>query len=287
MADETQTAIDTSAEVATKAIDAVGETAKEVPAVAVKASKRTTAKVAQTTKRQAKATRSAVKTARRAKPRRAAKAAGARKPAAQERIQTVTKNTNNWFAGFNAIPATGSFQTLFADAGERGQEAVKRSQKAIEELTEVSKANVEALVDAGKIAVEGARSLGQDVVETSREGVEKAADAVRALAEAKSASEFIQLQSEFARAQFDRFVAESSRLTETFVKLAGEAIQPIQTRATLNAERINKLVADASPPPDQAMTDGRPPLSPGGRLFFGHEPHPAALLGVRRLPYLR
>ena len=244
MANETQTAIDTSAEVATKAIEAAGDVAKEVPVVAVKTSKRTTAKVARATKRQAKATRSAVKTARRAKPRRAAKVAGARKPAAaQERIETVTKNTNNWFAGFNAIPATGSFQTLFADAGERGQDAVKRSQKAIEELTEVSKANVEALVDAGKIAVEGARSIGQDVVETSREGVEKAADAVRALAEANSASEFIQLQSEFARAQFDRFVAESSRLTETFVKLAGEAIQPIQTRATLNAERINKLVA--------------------------------------------
>lgn len=243
MADETQTAIDTSAEVATKAIEAAGDVAKEVPAGAVKTSKRTSAKVARATKRQAKATRSTVKTARRAKPRRVAKAAGARKPAAQERIETMTKNTNNWFAGFNAIPATGSFQTLFADAGERGQEAVKRSQKAIEELTEVSKGNVEAIVDAGKIAVEGARSLGQDVVETSREGVEKAADAVRALAEAKSASEFLQLQSEFARAQFDRFVAESSRLTETFVKLAGEAIQPIQTRATLNAERINKLVA--------------------------------------------
>jgi phasin family protein len=243
MADETQTAIDTSAEVATKAIDAAGEVAKEVPAVAVKTSKRTIAKAARATKDQAKATRSAVKTARRAKPRRAAKAAGARKPAAQERIETVTKNTNNWFAGFNALPNTGSFQTLFSDAGERGQEAVKRSQKAIEELTEVSKGNVEALVDAGKIAVEGARSLGQDVVETGREGIEQAADAVRALTEAKSASEFIQLQSEFARAQFDRFVAESSRLTETFVKLAGEAIQPIQTRATLNAERINKLVA--------------------------------------------
>ena len=243
MADETQKAIDTSAEVATKAIEAAGEVAKEVPAVAVKTSKRATGKVARATKRQAKTTRSAVKTTRRAKPRRAAKAAGARKPAAQERIETVTKNTNNWFAGFNAIPNSGSFQTLFADAGERGQEVARRSQKAIEELTEVSRANVEALVDAGKIAVEGARSIGQDVVETGREGVEQAADAVRALAEAKSASEFIQLQSEFARAQFDRFVTESSRLTETFVKLAGEAIQPIQTRATLNAERINKLVA--------------------------------------------
>ncbi|HEX6408979.1 MAG TPA: phasin family protein [Sphingomicrobium sp.] len=243
MADEAQTVIEATAGAATQAIEAAGEAAKETTAAAVKTSKRATAKVAKTTRRQAKATRSAVKTARRAKPRRKTKATVARKPAAQERIETVTKNNNNWFAGFNALPNTGSFQTLFADAGERGQEVARRSQKAIEELAEVSRANVEALVDAGKIAVEGARSIGQDVVETSREGVEQAADAVRALAEAKSASEFIQLQTEFARAQFDRFVAESSRLTETFVKVAGEAIQPIQSRATLNAERINKLVA--------------------------------------------
>ena len=243
MADEAQTVIEATADAATQAIEAAGEAAKETTATAVKTSKRATAKVAKTTRRQAKATRSAVKTARRAKPRRTKKATVARKPAVQERIETVTKNNNNWFAGFNALPNTGSFQTLFADAGERGQEVARRSQKAIEELAEVSRANVEALVDAGKIAVEGARSIGQDVVETSREGVEQAADAVRALAEAKSASEFIQLQTEFARAQFDRFVAESSRLTETFVKVAGEAIQPIQSRATLNAERINKLVA--------------------------------------------
>jgi phasin family protein len=243
MADETQTAIDATAGAATQAIEAAGEAAKEATATTVKASKRATAQVAKATKRQAKTTRSAVKTTRRAKPRRTKKATVARKPAAQERIKTVNKNTNNWFAGFNALPNTGSFQALFADAGERGQEVARRSQKAMEELAEVSRANVEALVDASKIAVEGARSIGQDVVETSREGVEQAADAIRALAEAKSPTELLQLQSEFARAQFDRFVAESSRLTETFVKLAGEAIQPIQNRATLNAERINKLVA--------------------------------------------
>ena len=243
MADETQTVIDATANAATQAVEAAGQAAKEATTTAVKSSRRAAATAAKTTKRTAKAARSTEKTQRRAKPRRAKKATVARKPAAQERIKTVTKNTNNWFAGFNAIPATGSFQTLFADAGERGQEVARRSQQAMEQLAEVSRGNVEALVDAGKIAVEGARSIGQDVVETGREGVEQAADAVRALAEAKSASEFIQLQSEFARAQFDRFVAESSRLTETFVKLAGEAIQPIQNRATLNAERINKLVA--------------------------------------------
>ena len=243
MADETKAVIDATAEAATQATEAAGEAAKQTTATAAKTSKRASATVAKAAKAEAKTSRSTRKTARRAKPRRSIKAATV-KTAAKERTNKVVKNSsNNWFAGFGEVPNAAPFQALFADAGERGQEAVKRTQKAIEELAEVSRGNVEALVDAGKIAVEGARTIGQDVVETSREGVEKAADAVRALAEAKSPSEFIQLHSEYTRAQFDRFVAESSRLTETFVKLAGEAIQPIQTRATLNAERINKLVA--------------------------------------------
>ena len=248
MADEVTTAIDAGADAAVQATEAAGEAAKQASATAVKTSKQASANVAKApvakaARRQAKASRSTATTARRVKARRKSKAAAAVKPAAKERNVNVTKNSNDWFASFGNLPTAAPFQALFTEAGERGQQAVKRSQKAIEELAEVSKANVEALVDAGKIAVEGARSLGQDVVETSREGVEKTADVVRALAEAKSPTEFVQLQTEFARAQFDRFVAESSRLTESFVKLAGEAIQPIQTRATLNAERINKLVA--------------------------------------------
>ena len=43
--------------------------------------------------------------------------------------------------------------------------------------------------------------------------------------------------------EFDRMVAESSKLTERMVKLAGEAAEPLQTRASLNAERVNTLVA--------------------------------------------
>ena len=94
-----------------------------------------------------------------------------------------------------------------------------------------------------RVASEGARTIGQDVVASGRDGVEQAADAIRSLAEAKSPTEYLQLQGEFARASFDRAVAESSRLTESLVKLAGEAFQPLSNRATANAERFNTLVA--------------------------------------------
>jgi len=243
MADETKTAIDATAEAAKSAVEGAGAAAKQVADTVEKTTKETAARASRNSKRSAQAARATPKAARRAKPRRSTrKAAPQAKPAVNERIDDVNSNIN-WFAGLGALPTAAPLQDFFAQAGERGQDAVKRSRKAAEELADLGRANVEALVDAGKIAVEGARAISQDVVETSREGVEQAADAVRALAEAKSPTEFIQLQSEFARAQFDRFVAESSRLTESFVKLTGEAFQPLSTRATLNAERINQLVA--------------------------------------------
>jgi phasin family protein len=78
---------------------------------------------------------------------------------------------------------------------------------------------------------------------SGRESVEQASAAVKTLAEAKSPTEFFQLQSELARASFVRAVAETSKLTEQLVKLAGEAVQPLSTRASLNAERLNDIAA--------------------------------------------
>ena len=151
--------------------------------------------------------------------------------------------TKNAFNGFDAVPAFAPFQTILNEANGRSQEIVKKSQKVAEELAELARANVEAVVEAGRVASEGARSIGQNVVAKQRDSFEQAADAIRSLAEAKSPTEYLQLQSDFARASFDRMVAESSKLTESFVKLAGEAFQPLSNRASANAERFNSFVA--------------------------------------------
>jgi phasin family protein len=154
----------------------------------------------------------------------------------------MTYDFNKLFAGFE-LPGADRFQTLFADAGARGQEIVAKSQKTAEELAELAKANVEALTESGRIAATGAKALGQDILASGREGFEQASGAMKTLADAKSPTEFIQIQSELARTGFDRAVAESSKFAEAFVKLAGEAIQPISNRATINAERIGELAA--------------------------------------------
>jgi phasin family protein len=239
MADETKIAADTAVEAPAKVAEAVTETVETIAKESAKTAKRTRAATARRAKREAAAEKIVT---RRAKAVRRKTRTAARKPAtAKQRIETVTNS--NFFKGFEAVPAFTPFQTLFADAGERGQELVKKSQKVAEELADLTRANVEAFVESGRVAAEGARSIGQDVVAISRDGVEQAADAIRSLAEAKSPTEYLQLQGDFARASFDRMVAESSKLTETVVKLAGEAFQPLSNRATANAERFNTLVA--------------------------------------------
>src|SRR3982750_3723599 len=244
MPNETKVQAEAAAEAPAKVAEAVAATAEKVVKETAAVAKRERAKSARRAKAKAPAEKIVQKTvARRTKAtrRKVRTATRKRAAAAQERIETVT-NTN-FFNGFEAVPAFAPFQTLFADANERSQDLVKRSQKVAEELADLARANVEAVVEAGRVATEGARSIGQDVVAKQRDSFEQAADAIRSLAEAKSPTEYLQLQSDFARASFDRAVAEMSKLTESLVKLAGEAFQPLSNRASANAERFNTLVA--------------------------------------------
>jgi phasin family protein len=237
MADETKVEAQAAAEAPAKVAEAVADTVETIAKESKKVAKRSRAATARKAKRETTARKAAARRTTRKTRTAARKSAGA----AQKRIETVT-NTN-FFNGFDAVPAFAPFQSLFAEANERSQELVKKSQKVAEELADLARANVEAVVEASRVAAEGARTIGQDVAASSRDNVEQAADAIRSLAEAKSPTEYLQLQGEFARASFDRAVAETSKLTESLVKLAGEAFQPLSNRATANAERFNTLVA--------------------------------------------
>jgi phasin family protein len=236
MTDETKVEAQAVAEAPAKVAEAIADTVETIAKESKKAAKVERASITRRAKRKPVAEKAA---SRRAKSVRRKNRAVARKNArpAKKRIETVT-NTN-----FFEVPAFAPFQSIFSDASERSQEIVKRSQKVAEELADLTRANVEAVVEAGRVASEGARAIGQDAVSKGRESFEQAADAIRSLAEAKSPTEYLQLQGDFARASFDRAIAESSKLTESLVKLAGEAFQPLSNRATANAERFNTLVA--------------------------------------------
>jgi len=175
-------------------------------------------------------------------PRAARSATAAAAPKIKEPTMNVdaTNWTNQTFAN---LPGADNIQNLLAEAGSRGQQALEKSRTVAEEMAELTRANVEAVVEAGRIAATGAKSVGEDALQRARSGLEQNVVEFKSLAQAGSPSEFFQLQGEIARSNFDRMVATFSQLTEQSVKLAGEAMQPLSNRAAVNAEKINELTA--------------------------------------------
>lgn len=251
MVADSNTAIDAVADAAKAQANTAAETTKTVAKAgeeraktASDAGKRVAKAAAKARRSSARKVRKTAKTATRKTTTRKTTAARTKaQPARNERNDQMKFDPSNVFAGFGAFPGAPAFEKLFSQAAERGEDAAKRSRKAAEQLADLYRGNIDAFVEAGRIAATGAQSIGQDIAAKSRDGIEQAANGVRALTEAKSPTELLQLQSEYARTAFDRFVEDSSALTEKFVKLAGEAFQPISNRASSNVEKLNDIAA--------------------------------------------
>ena len=165
-----------------------------------------------------------------------ARAAKAAEATAQKQIEGTTIMNYDFTKLFGELPNADKFQNLFAGAGEKGQ-------KAASDMVELARANAEAVAESGRIAIAGVRDLGRDMIANGRDNLDKASESFKSLGAATSPAEFFQLQSELTRSAFDQFVAESSKLTERLVKLAGDSAQPLQARASRNVEAANELTA--------------------------------------------
>ena len=139
--------------------------------------------------------------------------------------------------------AAEQFRAAFGDINERAKAAAEKSAKLVEELADLTRGNVEALVASSKIAAKGVETLSQDAAEYSRKSFEEASAVLKSFAEVKSATDFFRLQGDYARSAFDAAVAESARVSETVLKLAGDVAEPINSRYTVAAERVKTLAA--------------------------------------------
>ena len=145
-------------------------------------------------------------------------------------IENVTENTAD------------KAQAFTADMGARAKDAMDKGTKLFAEMNGFTKGNIEALVESGRIAVAGVQSLAQHQAAYVRKQFEDATAAARTMAGVKSPTEFVKLQGDYVRQQFDGAVAEMSRSTEAMLKLAGEVAQPVANRVAVAVEKV-KLAA--------------------------------------------
>ncbi|HEV2816366.1 MAG TPA: phasin family protein [Allosphingosinicella sp.] len=193
------------------------------------------------------ARRAARKTIKQAKPARKPATARTTRKARPARagatiIKTGVKNMANKTNETGKIAAE-QFTAVIGDVNARAKTAFEKSAKIVEELADLTRGNVEAIVASSKVAARGVETLGQDAAEYSRKSFEDASAALKRFAEVKSATDFFKLQGDYARSAFDAAVAESARMSETVMKLAGDVAEPINSRYAVAAERVKTLAA--------------------------------------------
>ncbi|GAM01468.1 phasin family protein [Sphingomonas parapaucimobilis] len=132
-------------------------------------------------------------------------------------------------------------QAMFGEAQARTQAGMEKSAKLFEDMIAFNKENLEAVVESSKIAAKGAETLGQGAADYAKRSFEQVSQVMQTLSQVKSPTEFMKLQSDFARSSFDSMVAETSRSTEHMMKLAGEIAQPLSNRLAVAAEKMKTV----------------------------------------------
>jgi phasin family protein len=254
VADQTETKVtETKAETpsaaavvaaATQPVVKAAETVAKAAAPTAKAPARRTAKAAARTTRARKPAKTAA-VARKTKSAKPAKQTAKTTRAAVKAVKTgvnIMATRTNKAAETGQI-ATEQFRAAFGDINARAKNATDKSAKLVEEMADLTRGNVEAMVKSSKIAAKAIETISQDAAEFSRKSFEEASAALKSFAEVKSPTDFFRLQGDFARTAFDAAMAESARLSETVLKLAGDVAQPINNRYAVAAERVKTLAA--------------------------------------------
>lgn len=180
----------------------------------------------------------------------AKKVAATKKPALVKKAaaKTATAPTNNpiiklkdtIMATAKNTDITATAKDMLADVQTRAKTAFAKTGELTAEAGEFTKANVEAVVESGKIFFTGAQELLRDNLETGKTVIETVTEDAKKIAAIKSPTELMQLQGEIVRRNFDALVSFGSKRTEAWVKLTNDAFAPISNRVSVAAEKISK-----------------------------------------------
>lgn len=138
---------------------------------------------------------------------------------------------------------TRQFEQTMTLTKDQVEKASQQMLKSYDEMTAFNKQNVDAVIQSGTIVAKGVETLGKAVASFTQTSIEQSVATGKALLTVKSMRDLVDLQSAFAKSAFDAFMAESTRMSEMSVKVANEALAPINARVNATVEKFARPIA--------------------------------------------
>ncbi|CAO3443143.1 phasin family protein [Azospirillum largimobile] len=155
-----------------------------------------------------------------------------------DQITAVTKSVEDAIT-----TAKQNLEGLVKAQQEQVEKASAQVLKGYDELTVLTKQNVDAFVKSGTVVAKGAEEAGKQVAAFTQSSLEKSVSNAKALLAVKTIQELVELQNAYAKASIDALVSESTKLQELTVKIASEALAPLSARVNATVEVLSKKAA--------------------------------------------
>lgn len=127
------------------------------------------------------------------------------------------------------------------------KEQVERTSSAVfqgyDEIATLGKDNIDACVESSNIVAKGFEDLSKAWMSFAQSSMDAQVAVSKELLGVKTFREAVDMQTSYTKKSFDKVMAESAKLTELSVKVANEALSPIQDRVNVMTDKLLKPVA--------------------------------------------
>jgi len=137
--------------------------------------------------------------------------------------------------GMSKAKTTGEKATATAESAlENGAAALKtgleKALKGYDAFVGYGKETADAVTKSATVAGKGMESINSEIYSYSKQSIEDAVSATKAVMGSKSVHEAFEFQSDFAKSAFEAYVAELSKITELSTAATKEAFAPFKGR---------------------------------------------------------
>lgn len=133
-------------------------------------------------------------------------------------------------AAEQAFEASATMEDTMKTGAEATKMGFDKAVKGYDQFLGFGKETVEAYAKAANVAAKGAETLHNEIFAWSKQSMEDAIAHTKALTATKSVHEAFELQSDFAKTQFDGYVSQMTKIGEIFVATTKESFAPFQGR---------------------------------------------------------
>jgi phasin family protein len=116
-------------------------------------------------------------------------------------------------------------------------------EKITSEAASTGKEGFEALIKSTNIWMKGSEDLFKTYMSFAQDTASKNSEAFKTLLSCKNLNELTEVQNKLAQESFDGFMAGATKLSELSVKLATEALEPINDQVSKTIRKATDAVA--------------------------------------------